>query len=100
MEKTFIVTCLVGGETDRLVIDTQRHLVLDFGKGANTPFLSVRWRGDLNWGFECICGNDSRLAIEEEKDFDKLVYGSRAKIQAITDSLKIADKNRFTMELA
>lgn len=91
------VTCLGCGEKDVLTIDDIKHQVLLWAKMAATNFLSARFRGDKQWGFECKCGNDNRLARQEEKDMDKLVYGTPLSVKRIADSLKIPDKKQFRM---
>ena len=68
----------------------------------HTPIISCRFRGDLNWGFECMCGNDSRLAREEREDVDMLVQASdedykQTIIEKLIASLKIKDAKKFRM---
>lgn len=94
------VTCLDCGEDDLLIIDSDRHVVGETEKKLLTNFLSFRWRPDLRWGFLCKCGNDNRLAPEEQNDFDKLVVGDPMSVKRIADSLKIPDEKQFRMETA
>lgn len=98
--KKFKVTCLQCGESDILDIDQQNHYVGETQKKLNTNFKSYRWRGDLNWGFQCFCGNDNRLAATEEEDFDNLVAGDPITVERIKKSLKIPDNKQFLMEVA
>lgn len=91
------VTCLECGESDILTIDENQHVVTITEKVMLTPFRSFRWRGDLKWGFMCQCGNDNRLAREEQGDFDKLVAGDPISLKQIANSLKIPDEKQFRM---
>lgn len=98
--KHYRVTCLDCNKSDVLEIDDQAHFVGNTDKKLLTNFLSYRWRPDLKWGYLCKCGNDNRLAPQEESDFDKLVDGDPITVQKIADSLKIPDEKQFRMELA
>lgn len=98
--KRYKVTCLDCGESDILNIDDANHFVGDSEKKLLTNFLSYRWRPDLRWGYLCRCGNDNRLAPQEEPDFDKLVDGDPITVQRIADSLKIPDEKQFEMRSA
>jgi hypothetical protein len=56
-------------------------------------------RGDMNWGFECVCGNDSRFCQQEKEDIKILVQpASETVIDNIIKSLKIKDELKFRME--
>lgn len=63
------------------------------------PILACRLRSDLQWGFECQCGNDSRLAREELPQLRQLVVnGGKQALDNIAKSLKVKDKLKFSME--
>lgn len=94
------VLCLKCKQSDVIKIDAVDHVVLGYEKEMNTNILACRWRADATWGFECTCGNDSRLSKHEEKDFGKLVKGDALTIKRIADSLKIPDARKFRMEPA
>lgn len=98
--RRYRVTCLSCGESDVLTIDELNNRIDYFGAGMNTNFLSARFRKDREWGFECRCGNDNRLARSEGDEMDKLVAGSPDKIAAIAASLKIEDAKQFRMVAA
>lgn len=93
--KKYKVTCLKCKKHDVLLIDGSQ--VLDYEAKFQTPFLSFRMRPDQQWGFECRCGNDSRLLKEEMKDFDKLVQGDEMGIAKILKNIK-ESPNKFVME--
>lgn len=97
--RTYKVTCLICKQDDTLTIEEDAHQVLDYVKKMLTPFLSFRWRGDLKWGFLCVCGNDSRLAYEEKGDFDKLVMGDPITMDIMLKRLSIPAEKKFKMEL-
>jgi hypothetical protein len=65
-----------------------------------TPFMAARWRADENWGFQCSCGNDSRIAKKEEHFLSQLVQGTPMAIEEIKASLRISDNKKFAMEVA
>lgn len=89
------ITCLnCKGSSKIQIINDKDVIYVD-----HVPIIACRLRGDLQWGFECQCGNDSRLAKEELSQIDNLVVkGSREAIQKIADSLKVKDKLKFNME--
>lgn len=92
--KKCLVTCLnCGGKSRINIVAGSTVLYVD-----QTPIISCRLRGDLNWGFECLCGNDSRLAPQEANQAHVLVQStSPSVVQRLIDGLKIKDKLKFTM---
>lgn len=96
--RNYRVTCLKCKQSDILTINEADHQVWDYAKKIMTNLLSARWRSDMQWGFECACGNDNRLSRAEAKDFKRLVSGDALSIKKIADSLKIEDKTQFRME--
>lgn len=67
----------------------------------HTPIISARFRGDLRWGFECMCGNDNRLAAQEKNQAPVLVKNaSDQAMKHILASLRIDDRKKFSMEAA
>lgn len=95
--RTFKITCLKCKKSSRIKIANGKDVIyID-----HTPIIAARLRGDMQWGFECMCGNDSRLCIEEKKDANLLIQGSSKEIiKKIVDSLKIKDELKFRMESA
>lgn len=69
---------------------------IDYEK--HTPIISARFRADDTWGFECLCGQYNLLAPAEEKNINTLVKGGLHAIDAIKESLKLPDDNKFRME--
>ncbi len=65
----------------------------------HTPIIACRLRPDMKWGFECQCGNDTRLAPEEKKDVAVLVSGSsQSVIDRILKTITIKPETKFKME--
>lgn len=95
--KRFKVTCLECGESDIVTIDEDGHQMLMQDKVMQTPIASARWRKDLEWGFECFCGNYDLLSNEEKGDWKKLISGSPLRIAQIVQILAQKPKKRFNM---
>ena len=96
---TYKITCLKCNTKEELRIDDSTHQVLGWGKKAETNILAARFRGDGQFGFECVCGNDNRLAASEKDSIKTLVQGDKISIEKIISSLKIADNKQFAMEV-
>jgi hypothetical protein len=89
-----LVTCLnCKGQSRIKIINDTQVMYID-----HTPIIACRLRGDMQWGFECTCGNDSRLARDEEKDAPVLLqHGSAEALTNLIDSLKVKDEKKFRM---
>lgn len=102
--KKYRIKCLKCNGSNTALISEVRDgefaIDLDTDHRKNPIFIiSGRYRGDMNYGWECACGNDSRLAREEFKDIDSLVInGGKQAIAHITQSLKVEDDKKFRME--
>ena len=94
------ITCLDCGESDIHTIDELNHRLITSEKKILTPLLTIRWRGDNSWGYQCICGNDNRLAASEMNEFEFLVAGDPISVKKIKDSVKRPDNKQFKMEPA
>lgn len=90
---TYKVTCLKCEGSDELKITPDNTVFYT----NHTPIISSRLRADMQWGFECICGNDNRLSAKEAGDISKLVSGTPMSIKRIADSLKTPDEKQFRM---
>ena len=65
------------------------------------PIIASRFRPDLRWGFECQCGNDSRLAKEEIPQVNVLVQNaSKSVIDRIVQSAQYKPELKFKVESA
>lgn len=92
------VTCKQCKRSDIITIDDAKHQVLFYDRMINTPILASRFRGDLQWGFECVCGNYDMLAEQEKGNFNNLVSGTPNRIAEIAAILKSPVTHRFKME--
>lgn len=67
----------------------------------HTPIIACRFRPDMKWGFECLCGNDTRLAPQERQDADMLVAGAgKDLIARIVKAATATPERNFKMEAA
>lgn len=62
------------------------------------PIISSRFRKDLAWGFECLCGNDTRLCKEELTGTPVEIKGSSKQVvDAVIDRMKLTPDDSFIM---
>lgn len=93
--KSYRVTCKKCGGSDVLKITDKNQVFYT----EHTPIIAARFRPDLKWGFECMCGNDSRLAIEEKDQLGFLVKNaSKQTVADIAKNLTKTNATRFKME--
>lgn len=92
-----LITCLnCKGQSRIKIINDTQVMYID-----HTPIIACRLRGDMKWGFECTCGNDSRLAREERDQAPMLLQaGSKQAFDKLIASLKVKDEKKFVMETA
>ena len=63
-----------------------------------TPIISARKRKDLKWGFECMCGNDTRMCKQEFPEAPILLKGSSGDVMTrVIDNMKQSDDDSFVM---
>lgn len=94
--ENYVVTCLNCKGQSRLgIINDQQIIYKD-----HTPIIAGRLRPDLVWGWECTCGQDSRVAPEEKNNLEMIVQGGAHSIKKIADGLKVKHSSKFKMELA
>jgi hypothetical protein len=96
-KQEFTVTCINCKGKSRVAIQDEKFITyID-----ETPIISARYRKDLKWGFECICGNDTRLCNEELYDMQNQVEvkgSSQATVEAVIDRMKQSREDSFIME--
>lgn len=89
------ITCKQCGGKSRIKIIGGKDVMYE----DHIPIIACRLRPDMKWGFECTCGNDSRLAPQESKDIDMLVSGaSQGVIDRILKTIKVKPETKFKME--
>lgn len=90
------VTCKKCGGYDEIQIDESSKRIF-FTK--HLPIIAGRFRPDLKWGWECTCGNDSRLAPQEKDKAEILVAGvDKLTIKEMVKNLEKKPQSRFKME--
>jgi hypothetical protein len=94
MSKVYKVTCQSCKLAARIKID-ERNMVFYIDQ---SPLLASRYRLDEKWGFECKCGNDSRLCVDELGEFTNLVQGAGVTLAKLKKSIIKGNEARFTME--
>ncbi|CAB4152010.1 hypothetical protein UFOVP585_47 [uncultured Caudovirales phage] len=93
MFKRYKVTCENCGKEDHIKVAEGNQVFFE-----NHSFLSARYRPAGEWGFECTCGQDSRLAYEEKDNVDFLVQGSSPQvIERIKEALQAGNEKYFKM---
>lgn len=101
--KMYEITCLKCKGSNKAFITEVRPNEFEINLNAdhkrnpdNIHIISARYRGDMNFGWECICGNTSILAREEFPDIKNLVINdSEQAISHITSSLTKTDNKKF-----
>lgn len=89
------VVCKKCGGSDILKITRNNEVFYT----NHTPIIAARYRPDMKFGFECMCGNDSRIAPEEKDNIPFLVKNADPKtIAEIANSLVPKNENKFVME--
>lgn len=95
---TFVITCLnCRGHAEIKINDATKQVMYL----QHVPIIACRFRPDLKWGFECRCGNDTRLAPEERSQADMLVSGASPDIvERIVKTVTAKPERKFSMETA
>lgn len=96
-KKNVTITCTeCKGKSRVIIIDNIFIEYID-----NTPIISARYRKDMKWGFECLCGNDTRLCKEElyeEKSKVQVKGSNKQTVNAVIDRMKQSSEDGFIME--
>lgn len=94
MDKPYSITCKQCNGTAKVTIKDDQFIdYID-----TTPIISARKRSDLKWGFECICGNDTRLCKEElEHPTDFVKSDSVQTMNGVIDRLRQSSDDSFVM---
>jgi hypothetical protein len=94
--KKYMIQCLQCKQKDEVIIDKANRLLWDDPKSI----ISGRFRLDDNWGWQCLCGNNSLLTQQEDKFITDKVNPDPVEISDIVKNL-VLDKNaKFKMEMA
>lgn len=92
---SYLVTCLnCKGHAQIRILEGNQVMYID-----HTPIIACRFRPDMKWGFECTCGNDTRLAPQEKKSADLLISGAdKNVIKRIVAAATETPERQFKME--
>ena len=98
--KRYIVTCLKCGEKREVgIIPTVTGDRVDWLENdPNERIVSGRQRLDGQWGWECLCGNNSIMSTQERETFTNKVNPDPQEIKQVVDNLR-PEKTYFTMEV-
>lgn len=88
------ITCKKCRGTSKVkIIDDEHIQYID-----TTPIISARKRKDLQWGFECLCGNDTRMCKQEFPEATNLLKGSSGSvITRVIDNMRQSNEDNFIM---
>lgn len=89
------ITCKNCGQAD--VIQIENGTVVIWGK--NTYIISARKRLDLEWGWQCVCGNNDLLTKQEDRTIKDKVSPDPQDINQVLKHLE-PEKSKFVMEKA
>lgn len=92
--KTYKVICKGCGESEDLVIDSQNNI---YWKPVKS-IISGRYRLDMQWGFQCICGNNDITTEQEQREISNLAAPDPVDISKVLKNL-VPDKPKFRMEV-
>lgn len=93
---TYKVVCQNCNSDAAIEVDDSNKLIRNWLKSV--PIVSARYRLDHQWGFECLCGNDTRLSEQEKRTIKNPVTPDPADLQQIINNLEIDNELRFAME--
>lgn len=93
--KTYRVKCKVCGQHDDIVIDDNHNI---YWKPVNY-IISGRYRLDMNFGWQCKCGNNDLVTKQEKRDIRNLQAPDPKDISKVLKAIQ-TDKPKFKMESA
>lgn len=94
--KEYKVTCLKCKGSNILPIDDGRHVMW---KNADR-IISARFRLDNQWGFQCVCGNNSLLTKQEDDYIENKQTPDPKQINDIIKNLIPDNRKLFEMRSA
>lgn len=91
--QSYRVTCNKCKKSDDLAIDANNSI---YWKPTNY-IISGRYRLDMNWGWQCSCGNNDLVTKQEHKHIKNLQAPDPADIGEVLKNI-MPDKPKFKME--
>lgn len=105
--QSYKITCLsCNGSNIAKISDYEDSKIInlndDHKRNPDKIFIiSGRYRPDMQFGWECVCGNYSIVAPGEKNNLESLVSdGGASAVEKIKTSLKRSDESKFSMEPA
>lgn len=96
MFMNYKVTCNNCKQADYINIDKDAYILWD----KTNYIISGRKRLDLQWGWQCRCGNSSLLTKQEMDKITDKVNPDPKEISEIIKNLKVEPNTKFTMARA
>lgn len=87
------VTCKNCKETDEKVIDDKNNIIW----GHIKNIISGRYRLDMKWGWQCICGNNDLVSKQEIREIENLQAPDPSQIAKVLKSIEY-QQPKFIME--
>lgn len=87
------ITCKNCKQSDIVQIEQDTHIIW----GKNTYIISGRKRLDMEWGFQCMCGNNDLLSEQENRVITDKVNPDPQEINQILKNLE-PQKAKFVMD--
>lgn len=94
MPQSYKVICKQCGKSEIIPIDKDNNVYW----GRVKSIISARYRLDMQWGFQCLCGNNDLLTRQEDKVITDKQNPDVRDIDKVLKTL-IPDKPKFEMEL-
>lgn len=91
--KTYKVICKDCNKSENIVIDNDNNI---YWKPVKY-IISGRYRLDMQWGWQCICGNNDITTEQEQREISNLSAPDPVDISKVLKNL-IPDQPRFKME--
>lgn len=89
------ITCKNCKQSDLIEID--KDTVILWEKNKNTYIISGRKRLDMQWGWQCFCGNNDILSNQENRVITDKVDPDPQEINQILKNLE-PQKSKFVMD--
>lgn len=91
--KKYNVKCKQCQNSDNVIIDEAENKIY---WENNLNIISGRYRLDMQWGWQCKCGNNDIITKQEGREISNLQSPDPADISKVLKSL-IPDKPKFAM---
>lgn len=95
--KEYKVVCLKCDNSNIVPIDEDSRVIM--WKGCDR-IVSGRFRLDSQWGWQCLCGNNSLLTKQEEEYIDDKANPDPVQIEHVINNLIPDNRKLFEMRAA